>query len=141
MYALLEKCAKDAKEGRKPMFPLWLAPTQVRIIPLKDEFLKFSQNLSEKLTEQNIRVDIDDRNESIGKRIRESEKEWIRYVLVIGEKEVNSTNLSVRDRMQSEVREISFEDFIDEITKQNHGKPNSTLNLPPLLSKRPVIQV
>ena len=141
IYALLEKCAKDAKEGRKPMFPLWLAPTQVRIIPLKDEFMDFSQNLFEKLTEKNIRVDIDDRNESIGKRIRESEKEWIRYVLVIGEKEVNSENLSVRDRTQSDVRDIPFDDFINEIQSQNQGKPNSTLNLPPLLSKRPVIQV
>ena len=141
IYALLEKCAKDAKEGRKPMFPLWLAPTQVRIIPLKDEFMEFSQNLFDKLTEKNIRVDIDDRNESIGKRIRESEKEWIRYVLVIGEKEVNSENLSVRDRTQSDVRDIPFDDFINEIQTQNQGKPNSTLNLPPLLSKRPIIQV
>jgi len=141
MYALLEKCAKDARAGRKPMFPLWLAPTQVRIIPLKDEFLEFSQKLSDKLTAQNIRVDIDDRNESIGKRIRESEKEWIRYVLVIGEKEVGSANLSVRDRTQSDVKEISFDNFAEEITKQNEGKPYSTLNLPPLLSKRPVIQV
>ncbi len=141
IYALLEKCAKDAKEGRKPMFPLWLAPTQVRIIPLKDEFMDFSQNLFDKLTEKNIRVDIDDRNESIGKRIRESEKEWIRYVLVIGDKEVNSENLSVRDRTQSDVRDISFDDFINEIQAQNQGKPNSTLNLPPLLSKRPIIQV
>ena len=141
IYALLEKCAKDAKEGRKPMFPLWLAPTQVRIIPLKDEFMEFSQNLFDKLTERNIRVDIDDRNESIGKRIRESEKEWIRYVLVIGDKEVNSENLSVRDRTQSDVRDISFDDFINEIQTQNQGKPNSTLNLPPLLSKRPIIQV
>jgi len=141
MYTLLEKCAKDAKEGRKPMFPLWLAPTQVRVIPLKDEFLEFSQKLSDKLSAQNIRVDIDDRNESIGKRIRESEKEWIRYVLVIGEKEVGSANLSVRDRTQSDVKDISFDDFVEEITKQNDGKPFSTLNLPPLLSKRPVIQV
>ena len=141
MYALLEKCAKDAKEGRKPMFPLWLAPTQVRIIPLKDEFAEFSRTLYDKLTAQNIRVDIDDRNESIGKRIRESEKEWIRYVLVIGEKEVNSENLSVRDRMQSDVREISFDSFVDEINTQNKGKPHSTLNLPSLLSKRPIIQV
>ena len=141
MYTLLEKCAKDAKEGRKPMFPLWLAPTQVRIIPLKDEFLDFSQKLSDKLTTQNIRVDIDDRNESIGKRIRESEKEWIRYVLVIGEKEIGSTNLSVRDRTQSDVKDISFDNFIEEISKQTDGKPYSTLNLPPLLSKRPVIQV
>ena len=141
MYALLEKCAKDAKEGRKPMFPLWLAPTQVRIIPLTDDFLEFSQKLSDKLTAQNIRVDIDDRNESIGKRIRESEKEWIRYVLVIGEKEVGSENLSVRDRTQREVREISFDSFVDEIATQNADKPHSTLNLPPLLSKRPIIQV
>jgi len=141
MYALLEKCAKDAKEGRKPMFPLWLAPTQVRIIPLKDEFLEFSQQLSDKLTVRNIRVDIDDRNESIGKRIRESEKEWIRYVLVIGEKEVGSENLSVRDRTQSDVKDISFDNFIEEITKQNKDKPHSALNLPPLLSKRPIIQV
>ena len=141
IYALLEKCAKDAKEGRKPMFPLWLAPTQVRIIPLKDEFMEFSQNLFDKLTEKNIRVDIDDRNESIGKRIRESEKEWIRYVLVIGDKEVNSENLSVRDRTQSDVRDIPFDDFVNEIQTQNQGKPNSTLNLPPLLSKRPIIQV
>ena len=141
MYTLLEKCAKDAKEGRKPMFPLWLAPTQVRIIPLKDDFLEFSQKLSDKLTAQNIRVDIDDRNESIGKRIRESEKEWIRYVLVIGEKEVGSTNLSVRDRTKSDVKEISFDNFVEEISKQNSGKPHSTLNLPPLLSKRPIIQV
>jgi len=141
MYALLEKCAKDAKEGRKPMFPLWLAPTQVRIIPLTDDFLEFSQKLSDKLTAQNIRVDIDDRNESIGKRIRESEKEWIRYVLVIGEKEVGSENLSVRDRTQREVREISFDNFVEEITTQNADKPHSTLNLPPLLSKRPIIQV
>jgi threonyl-tRNA synthetase len=141
MYALLEKCAKDAKEGRKPMFPLWLAPTQVRIIPLKDEFLEFSQKLSDKLTAQSIRVDIDDRNESIGKRIRESEKEWIRYVLVIGEKEVGSENLSVRDRTQRDVKEISFDRFVEEITTQNEGKPYSTLNLPPLLSKRPIIQV
>jgi len=141
MYTLLEKCAKDAKEGRKPMLPLWLAPTQVRIIPLKDEFLEFSQKLSDKLTAQNIRVDIDDRNESIGKRIRESEKEWIRYVLVIGEKEVGSANLSVRDRTQSDVKDISFDSFVEEISKQNSGKPHSTLNLPPLLSKRPIIQV
>jgi len=141
MYALLEKCAKDAKEGRKPMFPLWLAPTQVRIIPLKDEFLEFAQNLSDKLTEHNIRVDIDDRNESIGKRIRESEKEWIRYVLVIGDKEVNSENLSVRDRTQSDVRDIPFDNFVDEISEQTKGKPNSSLNFPPLLSKRPIIQV
>ena len=75
IYALLEKAATDSKEGRKPQFPLWLAPTQVRIIPLKDEFYDFSESLADKISATDVRVDIDDRNESIGKRIREAEKE------------------------------------------------------------------
>ena len=141
IYALLEKAAKDSKEGRKPQFPLWLAPTQVRIIPLKDEFNDFSNDLFEKITSKNVRVDIDDRNESIGKRIREAEKEWIRYILVIGEKEKNSANLSIRDRQTGDVREISFDDFLKEINEQTKGKPFTGLNLPVYLSKRPQLMV
>ena len=141
MYVLLEKAAKDAKEGRKPQLPLWLAPTQVRIIPLKDEFLDFSKEIATKLSEKSIRVDIDDRNDSIGKRIREAEKEWIRYILVIGEKEVNSDNLSVRDRNTSNVRNLSFDEFTDEINEFTSDKPFSKRNMPLLLSKRPIIQV
>jgi threonyl-tRNA synthetase len=141
IYALLEKAAKDSKEGRKPQFPLWLAPTQVRIIPLKDEFNDFSNDLFEKITSNDVRVDIDDRNESIGKRIREAEKEWIRYILVIGEKEKNSANLSIRDRQTGDVREISFDDFLKEINEQTKGKPFTGLNLPVYLSKRPQLMV
>ena len=141
MYVLLEKSAKDAKEGRKPSLPLWLAPTQVRIIPLTDEFLDFSKDLSKKLSQKNIRVDIDDRNDSIGKRIRDAEKEWIRYILVIGEKEIGSTNLSVRDRNSNDVRDLSFDEFISEISGLTSNKPFSKLNMPLLLSKRPIIQV
>ena len=140
IYALLEKSAKDIKEGRKPHLPLWLAPTQVRLIPLKDDFLEFATELASKLTEQNIRVDIDDRNDTIGKRIRDAEKEWISYVLVIGEKEVNSPKLSIRDRT-GDVREVSIEDFIKEITDATSGKPISRLNSPLLLSQRPQIMV
>ena len=140
IYALLEKSAKDIKEGRKPHLPLWLAPTQVRLIPLKDDFLEFATELASKLTEQNIRVDIDDRNDTIGKRIRDAEKEWISYVLVIGEKEVNSPKLSIRDRT-GDVREVSIEDFIKEITDATSGKPISRLNSTLLLSQRPQIMV
>ena len=141
MYTLLEKAATDSKEGRKPQLPLWLAPTQVRVIPLKDEFLEFSKELTKKLSSKNIRADIDDRNESIGKRIREAEKEWIRYILVIGERESGSEKLSIRDRNISDVRELSFDEFVSEIETQIRNKPYSSLNVPMLLSKRPVIQV
>ncbi len=141
IYVLLEKAAKDSYDGRKPQFPLWLAPTQVRIIPLKEEFHKFSETLNDKISTNDIRVDIDDRNESIGKRIREAEKEWIRYILVIGEKEANSQNLSIRDRETGNVRELSFDEFIVEIKEQTHGKPITGLNLPKYLSKRPKLMV
>ena len=141
MYTLLEKAASDSREGRKPQLPLWLAPTQVRIIPLKDGFLDFSEKLAEKLSSQKIRVDIDDRNDTIGKRIREAEKEWIKYILVIGDREAGAENLSVRERNVSDVKEISFDEFVTEIQSQTDDKPYSSLNASVLLSKRPVIQV
>lgn len=141
IYALLEKAATDSKEGRKPQFPLWLAPTQVRIIPLTDEFNSFCDGLAERLSSNEVRVDIDDRNQSIGKRIREAEKEWIQYILVIGEKETNSKNLSIRDRQTSSVKELSFDEFLAEINKQTVGKPFTGLNLPKYLSKRPQLMV
>jgi threonyl-tRNA synthetase len=141
IYALLEKAAKDTNEGRKPHLPLWLSPTQVRIIPLKPEFLKFSEDLADKLTENQIRVDIDERNESIGKRIREAETEWIRYILVIGEKEVNSKNLNVRDRESGVVNEMPFEDFVKDIQKYTKNKPFSKLNSNRYVSSRPQIMV
>ena len=141
IYALLEKAAKHAKEGKKPQLPLWLSPTQVRVIPLKEDFLEFSNNLASKISHNDVRVDIDDRNESIGKRIRDAEKEWIRYILVIGEKEVNSEKLSVRDRLTGDTHELAFEEFVDEIKNQIKGKPFSQLNFPMYLSKRPQIMV
>jgi threonyl-tRNA synthetase len=141
LYVLLEKAAKDSKEGRKPQYPLWLAPTQVRVIPLKEEFNDFCETLTDKISSNNIRVDIDDRNESIGKRIREAEKEWIRYILVIGEKEVNSENLSIRDRQTGNVRELPFDDFLKELNEQTKGKPFTGLNLSKHLSKRPPLMV
>jgi threonyl-tRNA synthetase len=121
--------------------PLWLAPTQVRIIPLKEEFLKYCEDLADTIGQNEIRVDIDDRNETIGKRIRESETDWIQYTLVIGEKEVNKSNLSVRDRTSGDVKELSFDAFVKEIKEQTKGKPFSTLNLAKHLSQRPQIMV
>ena len=141
IYALLEKAAKDSKEGRKPHFPLWLAPTQVRIIPLKPEFFEYCEKLADSIGNKNIRVDIDDRNESIGKRIRDAETEWIRYSLVIGEKEISSKNLNVRDRESGAVKEISMDDFVLEIQKQVEGKPSSPLNSARHVSERPQIMV
>ena len=141
IYALLEKAAKDIKEGRKPQFPLWLAPTQVRIIPVKPEFLDYCEKIADKVSSFDIRVDIDDRNESVGKSIRDAETDWISYIMVVGEKEVNATKMSVRDRKAGSVKELSVEELVKEIKEQTHDKPFMKLNMNRHLSKRPQIMV
>jgi len=141
IYALLEKAAEDTKKGRKPQFPLWLAPTQVRIIPVKPDFLDYCEILAEKLSTDNIRADIDDRNESVGKSIRDAEIEWIRYIVVIGEKEVNAEKMSIRDRKSGNVKDLSVDDLIKEIKDETRDKPFMRLNMNRNLSKRPQIMV
>ena len=141
IYVLLEKADANSKRGIKPQLPLWLSPTQVRIIPLQDEFNNFCTLLADRMTAHKLRVDIDDRNETIRKRIRDAEKEWIRYIIVIGSKEANSTILSVRDRSSGTVRRLTFQEFISEITAQTHDMPIAELNTPRELSRRPQLMV
>ncbi len=141
IYVLLEKAAKDQKEGRKPGLPLWLAPTQVRIIPVKPEFLDHCEKLSDKISQHNVRVDLDDRNESIGKSIRDAETEWIRYIIVIGEKEVNATKLSIRDRKTGNVKELTMDELINEIKEETKDMPFLKMNMSKHISKRPQIMV
>ena len=141
LYALLEKAAKDQSEGKKPIFPLWLAPTQVRLIPVKPEFLVYCEKLADKLSENNIRVDVDDRNESVGKSIHDAETEWIRYIIVIGDKEVNANTFSVRDRTSKDPRNLSVEELMSEIKEVTKGKPFMRINMGRSMSKRPQIMV
>ena len=141
IYVLLEKAAKDQREGRKPGFPLWLAPTQVRVIPVRPEFLGFCEKLVEEISERDIRADLDDRNESVGKSIRDAETEWIRYIIVIGEKEVKASKLSVRDRKSGTVNEWTVEELVSEIKSETKGMPFMKLNMSRKISKRPQIMV
>jgi threonyl-tRNA synthetase len=139
MYALMEKAAKISKTGGVPSFPLWLAHTQVRIISVGKEHLQFCNNLLAQLSANQIRADVDDRDESVGKKIRESETEWVRYTVVIGDKEVNSGKLVVRDRLEGKQREMTVQELIDEIKAQVKDKPYLPLNLPSHVSVRPQI--
>jgi threonyl-tRNA synthetase len=138
VYALLEKAHRDSLKGKAPILPLWLAPTQVRIIPISEHFLKDAKKLMKKIEGSNIRVDLDDRPLSLGKKVRAAEKEWINYVIVIGEKELDSDIVPVRDRKAGkQIRNMKLQALIDEITQTTAGKPFKPLALPKLLSKRP----
>ena len=141
IYALLEKAARVSRAGAKPSLPLWLTHTQVRIIPVGKQHLEYCVKLAEELSTNEIRADIDDRDESISKRIRESESEWIYYTLVVGDKETETQKLVVRNRTKGIQAQMSLSELIAEISSNTGDKPHAPLNLPQKLSKRPLIMV
>lgn len=141
IYALLEKSAKVSKTGGTPSLPLWLSHAQVRIAPVGKEHLASCEKLLAELEAGQIRADIDDRDETVGKKIRESETEWVRYTIVVGDKEINSGKLVVRDRVEGKQREMTQQALIDEVKAQTKDKPFLPLNLPKYLSARPQIMV
>jgi threonyl-tRNA synthetase len=144
IYALLEKAAKVSKSGGVPSIPLWLAPTQVRLIPVnKEQHIHFCRGIAEQLSDNyRIRTDIDDRDESIAKRIRDSESEWIRYTLVVGDKEMRTQIFTVRDReLKSRQVQMTLEELVADIRSYLHNEAYLPLDLPTNLSERPQIMV
>ncbi len=97
-------------------FPVWLSPVQVKIISVSEAHIAYCQKLAEELKEAGIRIEIDDANETVGNKIRKAVNEKIPYMLVVGDKEVNSPLLNVRDRGSIETREIATTDFIKEVS-------------------------
>jgi threonyl-tRNA synthetase len=142
IYALLERSAKISKAGGIASFPLWLTHTQVRIIPVGKQHTELCEKIATELSNKQIRTDIDDRDESVAKKIRESETEWIRYTLVVGDKELQSEKFTVRDRNEKKQRQdVKLEELVNEIKSQTNNKPYLPLNLPRNLSNRPQIMV
>jgi len=137
VYALLERAYKIQQTGQRPMLPLWLSPTQVRIIPISEKFLEDVEKMSKEIEKHNIRVDIDDRPLTLQKKIREAEMEWVPYVLVVGQKEIESGLLAVRARQSKDMRNITLQELTSEMETALRDKPFRPLPLPKLLSKRP----
>ena len=137
IYALLEKAYKDQQNGKPPMLPLWLSPTQVRLIPMSTKYLERVEKLGKELEAHCIRFDIDDRPMTLQKRIREAEMEWVPYIIVVGQKESLSETFPVRDRKTGKIRSMKLGELIGEIEKEVKGKPFKPLPLPAYLSRRP----
>ncbi len=135
IYAILEKQSMVKSSGGAPQFPLWLAPTQLRLIPVSEDQLEYCESLIKKFKGK-VRVDYDDRGESLGKKIRQSGIEWVPYVAVIGKKEIESGKLNVRIRGKKEALDLSFEELLKEITSKTNKYPFEELSLPKQISKR-----
>ncbi|MGN6439913.1 MAG: threonine--tRNA ligase [Agriterribacter sp.] len=98
--------------------PLWLSPLQVKVLPISDKFMDYAQNVLESLKNADIRVDIDDRPEKIGRKIRDTELSKVPYMLVIGEKEVSEGKVSVRRQGKGDLGSKTIQEFIDQALEE-----------------------
>lgn len=135
LCAMLEKTAIELNE-KSPMLPTWLSPIQARILTVGESHKEFAEELYEKIKDSNIRVDIDDRDESVGKKIRNASKEWIPYIFVVGDKEVESGKFQVTVRETGEKVDMTVDELIAEVNEKCEGKPFRRLPLPKDISRR-----
>lgn len=103
-------------------FPVWLSPVQAKILPISDKFMDYADELYKKLFAAGIRVSIDDRAEKIGYKIREAQLEKVPYMIIVGEKEVNESNVSVRSRDDGELGSLSVQEFIEKIVAESKDR-------------------
>ena len=139
IYALLEKAHFDKQNNKLPSLPLWLSPTQVRIIPVSLKYITYCEKI---LNSINYRVDIDDREITLNKKIRDAGREWIPFTIIIGEKEINNNNINVIIRSMSTLsnsfnKEMSIDELNDLIKNKTKDYPYMSLPLQKYLSKRP----
>ncbi len=109
-------------EETKGVLPLWVAPVQVKILPITDNQHEYSFKLKEKLVAKGIRVEVDDRNEKTGYKIREAQLQKIPYMLVVGEKEASSNTVAVRSREDGDIGTESIDEFIAKLEKEIEEK-------------------
>ena len=99
-------------------FPTWLAPVQVKVLPISDKFLDYANSVSDKLKNADIRCEVDDRHEKIGKKIRDTELMKVPYMLVVGEKEMNENTVAVRRQGKGDIGVKLVTDFLNEIVEE-----------------------
>ena len=96
-------------------FPVWLAPVQARILPISEKHLEYAQKVKQQLQDAGIRVELDERNEKIGYKIREAQMQKVPYMLIVGDKEAEENTVSVRVRGKGDVGQKSIDAFIEEV--------------------------
>lgn len=133
--SLLEKTAIELNE-KAPMLPTWLSPIEVRIITVGEDHKDFANELYDKINAENIRVDVDDRDESVGKKIRNAATEWIPYIFVVGDNEKESGVFSVTVRETGEKVDMTVDELIKEVLDKTKGMPYRGLPLPKDISTR-----
>ena len=105
-------------EETKGAFPVWLSPVQVKILPITDKHAEYAHKLADEMRAKGIRVDVDDRNEKTGYKIREAQLSKVPYMLIVGDKEVQDNTVSVRDRKEGDLGAIPADKFIEDVVEK-----------------------
>ncbi len=137
LFTLLDSAVRLERQGKKPMLPVWVSPTQVRIIPVAQQFVKQGMKLLGTLEKAGIRADLDDRDDTMQSKVRDAELSWIPFSVIYGEKEIKTKQLSVRSRTDSTESKIGLTAFLKRLKGEVEGYPVRPLTYPVLLSQRP----
>ena len=105
-------------------FPVWLAPTQVKILPISDKYMDYANEVKKALFDAGVRVEMDDRAEKIGFKIREAQLQKVPYMLVVGEKEAAENQVAVRSRDKGEMGSMNLADFVSMVVKEDAERVN-----------------
>ncbi len=137
LFTVLDCAAQSESGHKKPQLPLWLSPTHVRIVPITPGQLEQAKSLASDLEGHGIRVDIDDREETLQKRIRDAEVSWVPYTVVLGQREAGAGSFPVRIRAEEKTESMTAQELARMIEEGIKGYPFIPLPLPRLLSTRP----
>jgi threonyl-tRNA synthetase len=122
LYGSFERFFMVLIEHFNGKFPLWLAPEQVRILPISDDELGYAHRLKNDLEDNDFRVDIEDRSWTLGRKIREAQTDRVPYMLIVGDDEVEDGTISVRDRKEREAQDVDPDDFVDHLVNERDDK-------------------
>jgi len=138
IYMMLDTAALMELDGKTPYIPTWVSPIQARIIPVSKEFNEYALKIAQEIIAKGFRVDVDDRDETLGKKIRDAGREWIPYIIVVGEREVSTGTINVRIRRSNDQRVMRVEEFTVLLEEEVKGYPRVEMTLPVRVSVRPV---
>ena len=108
-------------------FPFWMSPSQIKILTVADRHLEFTKKTADRLTQKNWSVEIDDNTESIGKKVRQAQLEQFNYILVIGDKEIESGSFNIRTRENKQISDLSLNVFIQKLKEEEKNRSLTSL--------------
>ncbi len=136
LYMLLDTAVQMESEGTVGYLPTWITPEQVRLVTVSDDHIDFADGMADMIEKSGVRVGVDDRSETVGKKVREAKQDWVSYMIVLGDDELQSETLNVYVRKEDQNVEMTLDDLLGRIDEETEGKPFRKMYLPRELSNR-----